>query len=52
MDLFLISKVRFLFKSILIFGCEAKICKGKIDSKIIPLEHCFPRKLLNFALKK
>ena len=26
--------------------------KGKIDSKIIPLEHCFPRKLLNFALKK
>ena len=27
-------------------------CKGKIDSKIIPLEHCFPRKLLNFALKK
>ena len=26
--------------------------KGKIDSKIIPLEHCFPRKLLNFVLKK
>ena len=25
---------------------------SKIDSKIIPLEHCFPRKLLNFALKK
>ena len=26
--------------------------KKKNDSKIIPLEHCFPRKLLNFALKK
>ncbi len=26
--------------------------KGKIDSKIIPLEHCFLRKLLNFADKK
>ena len=26
--------------------------KGKNDSKIIPLEHCFLRKLLNFALKK
>ena len=25
--------------------------KGKNDSKIIPLEHRFPRKLLNFALK-
>ena len=26
--------------------------KGKNDSKIIPLGHYFPRKLLNFALKK
>ena len=26
--------------------------KGKINSKIIHLEHGFPRKLLNFALKK
>lgn len=27
-------------------------CKGKINSKIIPLEHRFPHKLLNFADKK
>ncbi len=26
-------------------------CKGKIDSKIIPLEHCFWWELLNFADK-